>query len=309
MKRDFYEVLGVDRNADDKKIKTAYRKLAKKYHPDMNPNDENAKKKFEEVGEAYAVLSDPEKRKMYDQFGMAAFDQAAGGGAGQGGFSGFGGGAGQGGFSGFGGGAGQGGFSGFAGGAGQGGFSRFSGGKGGKFYRSPDGSTTYYTTGDMGDMGDMGDIFENLFGGGFGKGSGATFHSSFGGSGRAQGGSWTSGSSSAQGGSTASGPSAAQTGDRTTTVRVPFITACLGGEAPVNTGSGRIMVKIPAGMQSGAKIRIRGKGMPSGANPSVKGDLYVVVEVIVPKNLSPEAVEKLKEFEGACYRSKAGGAA
>lgn len=273
MKRDFYEVLGVDRNADDKKIKTAYRKLAKKYHPDMNPNDENAKKKFEEVGEAYAVLSDPEKRKMYDQFGMAAFDQAAGGGAGQGGFSGFGGGAGQGGFSGFG------------------------GGKGGKFYRSPDGSTTYYTTGDMGDMGDMGDIFENLFGGGFGKGSGATFHSSFGGSGRSQG------------GSSASGPSAAQTGDRTTTVRVPFITACLGGEAPVNTGSGRIMVKIPAGMQSGAKIRIRGKGMPSGANPSVKGDLYVVVEVIVPKNLSPEAVEKLKEFEGACYRSKAGGAA
>lgn len=284
MKRDFYEVLGVDRNADDKKIKTAYRKLAKKYHPDMNPNDENAKKKFEEVGEAYAVLSDPEKRKMYDQFGMAAFDQAAGG-------------AGKGGFSGFGGGAGQGGFSGFAGGTGQGGFSGFGGGKGGKFYRSPDGSTTYYTTGDMGDMGDMGDIFENLFGGGFGKGSGATFHSSFGGSGRAQGGSWTSGSSSAQ------------TGDRTTTVRVPFITACLGGEAPVNTGSGRIMVKIPAGMQSGAKIRIRGKGMPSGANPSVKGDLYVVVEVIVPKNLSPEAVEKLKEFEGACYRSKAGGAA
>ena len=297
MKRDFYEVLGVDRNADDKKIKTAYRKLAKKYHPDMNPNDENAKKKFEEDGEAYAVLSDPEKRKMYDQFGMAAFDQAAGGGAGQGGFSGFGGGTGRGGFSGFG------------------------GGKGGKFYRSPDGSTTYYTTGDMGDMGDVGDIFENLFGGGFGKGSGATFHSSFGGSGRsqggswtsgassAQGGSWTSGASSAQGGSSASGPSAAQTGDRTTTVRVPFITACLGGEAPVNTGSGRIMVKIPAGMQSGAKIRIRGKGMPSGANPSVKGDLYVVVEVIVPKNLSPEAVEKLKEFEGACYRSKAGGAA
>ena len=179
MKRDFYEVLGVDRNADDKKIKTAYRKLAKKYHPDMNPNDENAKKKFEEVGEAYAVLSDPEKRKMYDQFGMAAFDQAAGGGAGQGGFSGFGGGAGQGGFSGFGGGTGRGGFSGFG------------GGKGGKFYRSPDGSTTYYTTGDMGDMGDMGDIFENLFGGGLGKGSGATFHSSFGGSGRSQGGSWT----------------------------------------------------------------------------------------------------------------------
>ena len=78
-KRDYYEVLGVDKNADDAAIKKAYRVLAKKYHPDMNPGDKEAEKKFKEASEAYAVLSDPEKRKQYDQFGHAAFDGGAGG--------------------------------------------------------------------------------------------------------------------------------------------------------------------------------------------------------------------------------------
>ena len=78
-KRDFYEVLGIDKNADEATIKKAYRKLAKKYHPDMNPGDKEAEKKFKEASEAYAVLSDPEKRKQYDQFGHAAFDGGAGG--------------------------------------------------------------------------------------------------------------------------------------------------------------------------------------------------------------------------------------
>ena len=71
-KRDYYEVLGVEKNADDAAIKKAYRALAKKYHPDMNPGDQEAEKKFKEASEAYAVLSDPEKRKQYDQFGHAA---------------------------------------------------------------------------------------------------------------------------------------------------------------------------------------------------------------------------------------------
>ena len=84
-KRDYYEVLGVDKNADDAALKKAYRALAKKYHPDMNPGDAEAEKKFKEASEAYAVLSDPEKRRQYDQFGHAAFD----GGAGGGGFGGF----------------------------------------------------------------------------------------------------------------------------------------------------------------------------------------------------------------------------
>lgn len=78
-KRDYYEVLGVEKNADDAAIKKAYRVLAKKYHPDMNPGDTEAEKKFKEASEAYAVLSDPDKRKQYDQFGHAAFEGGAGG--------------------------------------------------------------------------------------------------------------------------------------------------------------------------------------------------------------------------------------
>ena len=85
-KRDYYEVLGVGRDADDAAIKKAYRVLAKKYHPDMNPGDAEAEKKFKEASEAYAVLSDPEKRRQYDQFGHSAFEGGAGGPGGFGGF-------------------------------------------------------------------------------------------------------------------------------------------------------------------------------------------------------------------------------
>lgn len=81
-KRDYYEVLGVEKNADDAALKKAYRVLAKKYHPDMNPGDAEAEKKFKEASEAYAVLSDPEKRRQYDQYGHAAFEGGAGGGFG-----------------------------------------------------------------------------------------------------------------------------------------------------------------------------------------------------------------------------------
>ena len=85
-KRDYYEVLGVSKDADDAAIKMAYRALAKKYHPDMNPGDAEAEKKFKEASEAYAVLSDAEKRRQYDQFGHAAFEGGAGGAGGFGGF-------------------------------------------------------------------------------------------------------------------------------------------------------------------------------------------------------------------------------
>ena len=94
-KRDYYEVLGVGRNADEKEIKRAYRKLAKQYHPDMNPGDKKAEQKFKEITEAYNVLSDTEKKKLYDQFGFAAFEEGfsaenAGGFSGRGnGFGGF----------------------------------------------------------------------------------------------------------------------------------------------------------------------------------------------------------------------------
>lgn len=83
-KRDYYEVLGVPKNADDAALKKAYRELAKKYHPDTNPGNAEAEAKFKEASEAYAVLSDAQKRQQYDQFGHAAFEN--GGGAGAGGF-------------------------------------------------------------------------------------------------------------------------------------------------------------------------------------------------------------------------------
>ena len=73
-KRDLYEVLGISKTSDEKTIKKAYRKLAKKYHPDMNPGDKTAEQKFKEATDAYNILSDPEKRKLYDQYGHAAFD-------------------------------------------------------------------------------------------------------------------------------------------------------------------------------------------------------------------------------------------
>ena len=124
-KRDYYEVLGVGRNADAKTIKSAYRKLAKKYHPDMNPGDKQAEQKFKEVTEAYNVLSDTEKKKLYDQYGFAAFEEGGnpyGAGGQNGGF--------HGGFGGF-------------------------GGQGGNGYQE-----FHFENGNMGDMGDIfGDIF------------------------------------------------------------------------------------------------------------------------------------------------------
>ena len=139
-KRDYYEVLGINRSADKDTIKKAYRKMAKKYHPDSNAGNADAEEKFKEVTEAYNVLSDPEKKKLYDQFGHAAFEEGGGAGYGAGDFN-------QSGFN----------------SSGFGGFGGFGKGQSGA-YRSPDGSYQEYHF----EGGDMDDILKNLFGGGFG---------------------------------------------------------------------------------------------------------------------------------------------
>ncbi|MGI9570573.1 MAG: DnaJ domain-containing protein, partial [Desulfobulbia bacterium] len=85
-KRDYYDILGLDRTADDRELKSAFRNLAKEYHPDRNPDDDNSEILFKEINEAYEVLKDPQKRAAYDRFGHTAFEGGGFGGAGQHGF-------------------------------------------------------------------------------------------------------------------------------------------------------------------------------------------------------------------------------
>jgi molecular chaperone DnaJ len=248
-KRDYYEVLGVNKSATDAEIKKAYRKLAKKYHPDMNKDNPKAEELFKEVTEAYEVLSDKEKRKLYDQFGHAAFDE----GAGQGGAYGAGGqgfGSGAGGFGGFGGQGFRGGFSG-GGGFGNSGFGGFGSGNfgsggGGSFHfngNSGDGYQEYYYTGD-----NLDDIFDGFFGG------------------------------------SRKGRSRSKDGeDVLAKVEVSFEEAALGADKVIRfrapDGSEQsLQVHIPAGIDSGQKIRLKGKGMP-GQNGGGAGSLLLEVTV------------------------------
>ena len=336
-KRDYYEVLGVAKNADEKTIKKAYRKLAKKYHPDTNAGNPDAEKKFKEVTEAYSVLSDPEKKKMYDQFGHAAFDQSAGGSYQGSGF--------------------------------ENGFQGFKSG--------PGGYQEYHFTGNADDI--FGDMFKDIFHGSSSKSTdgfgGHGFHrssfyddgSGFGGfggfgnhgsagfdqkgqdlnasvsvtfdeaafgcdiritlqdpSGKAQTlevhipAGIDSGKSIRLRGKGMSGTGKGGAGDLLlkvtvqpkagyerkgmdvyTTVSIPYTTAVFGGEARVHTLYGDVMCKIKEGTQSGSKIRLRGKGIVSMKGANVHGDQYVTVQIQVPRHLNAEARQKLMEYKKA----------
>lgn len=370
-KRDYYDVLGVSRGADDAAIKKAYRKLAKKYHPDSNSGNAQAEEKFKEVTEAYNVLSNDKKRKLYDQFGHAAFEE---GGPQSGGFG------------------------------GQGGRTyRQSYGPGGSYQEF------HFEGGeDMDDF--LRSIFGDVFtgsgsGGASGSRSGGASGRSFWGSGSedASGGFWGGGfqNSGFQNGNFSSGrtggarggfsgyggggfqmkgedlhadieitfdeavlggtkrihlrgsdgkeqsleikiPAGIESGksirlrgkgmpgsgggqpgdlllkvtvlekpgfsrkgmDIYTTVRIPYTTAVFGGEARIQTIYGDVVCKIKEGTQPGTKLRLKGKGVASMSNPSVRGDQYAVIEIQIPQNMGPEARQKLKEYEQALKREQ-----
>ena len=307
-KRDYYDVLGVSKTASDQEIKRAYRKLAKQYHPDMNPDDANAKKKFEEVGEAYSILSDPKKRKMYDQFGHAAFDGTGGPGA-----SGFNGGNGFHEFhfdsSNMGdmddilkqmfGGGGFGGFGGFGGG----------GGRTHQTFRQKGQDVTQTINIDFDDAVFGADKTIRVSGG-----STLKVHIPAG---------IDEGQSIRLKGKGGPGIGGGPDGDlmlkvhimekvgferkgldiyKTTTI--PFTTAVFGGEAKVATLDKHVVVKIPAGMQSGQKIRLRGKGIASMRQSGVHGDLYLVIRIDVPTHLTADEEKALKTFEKAQKKAK-----
>ena len=344
-KRDYYETLGVNKSADKEAIKRAYRKLAKKYHPDTNAGNPHAEEMFKDVTEAYNVLSDEKKRKLYDEFGFAGlqegFSEEAARQAAQGGFGGFGGFGGNGSFSGS--------------------------------YSSNGGPFThqeFHFENGSGDMDDIFSMFGDMFSHGGGNHSGRSTSGNSGFTGNS--GSWSNfsgGRSSAdrkgsdvmtdltisfdeavfgceksislqdpstgkvsnlsihipagiESGKTVRlkgqgnpGRNGGAAGDVLlnvnvtpsseferkgqnvySTIRVPFTTAALGGKARVHTLYGDVECSIKAGTQGGSKIRLKGKGISSMKNPSVKGDQYVTVEISVPRRLTPRAKEALEEY-------------
>ncbi len=243
-KRDYYEILGVNKSADDAAIRKAYRKLAKKYHPDSNAGDAAAEEKFKEITEAYDVLSDKEKRSLYDRFGHAAFDGS---------------------------------FAGAGEGAGGGEYGPF----GSYTSRGPGGQSFHYSYsgpfggGAGGDV-DMDDILKNLFGHGRGNGGGFdgfSFHSF--------GGDSYDGDSSGGFSRRGAGGQSRRGADINAEIEITFDEAAFGGKKRVSlqdsTGKVRSFeINIPAGIESGKSIRLKGKGRPGAGEP---GDLMLKVRV------------------------------
>lgn len=291
--KDFYQVLGVAKGASEAEIKKAYRKLALEHHPDRNKGDKVSEAKFKEVTEAYEVLSDAQKRKQYDQFGSAAFDQGAGGNP-------------------------------FTGG--------FGGGQGGQY-----GPFTYsYSSGggnqgfDFGGFSDPFEIFEQFFGGGGGNPFGRqqrrpVYSLSIDFMEAVKGAAKRISIEGKQ--QTVKIPAGVDNGQRVrfgtydvlievrpdkrfkregydivTEEEVSFPQAALGTEINVETIEGFLKLKIPAGTQPNTVIRLSQRGVKQ-VNGSGHGDHYVQVKIVVPKSLSSEQKELLKQFEGSKKKS------
>ncbi|OGG11618.1 hypothetical protein A2Z00_00965 [Candidatus Gottesmanbacteria bacterium RBG_13_45_10] len=299
-KRDFYEVLGVPKTATVADIKRAYRKLALEWHPDRNKSS-NAHEKFKEINEAYEVLSDAKKRETYDQFGHAAFEHGAGG---------FGGQPGQGPFGG-------------AGGFRQGPFTYY--------YQSSGGGNPFGGGAEGFDFSDPFDIFEQFFGGGFGRSVGRQrpreayqitidFMDAVHGAsreihlprGEAGGGSVRK---------TIKIPAGVDTGSRirfddfdivievrpdrkykregddlVVEQEITYTQAALGAVVDVPTVDGPVKIRIQPGTQPGTLIRLHGKGVPH-VRGGGRGDEYVKITLSIPTHLNHRQKELLEELE------------
>ena len=257
-KRDYYETLGVDKKADKSTIKKAYRKLAKKYHPDTNAGDTHAEEMFKDVTEAYNVLSDEKKRKLYDEFGFAGlqegFSEEAARQAAHGGFSGFGG------FGNFGG-----------NGAYTGSYST----NGGPFTHQE-----FHFENGSGDMDDVFSMFGDMFSHGGGSGSRGSYSTNgaggFGGN--------SSGWSNFTGGSAKGRSSSHKGSDIMADITISFNEAVFGCEKSISlqdpsTGKvSNLSIHIPAGIESGKTVRLRGQGNP-GVNGGAAGDVLLKVNI------------------------------
>lgn len=305
---DYYKILGVDKNASQDDVKKAFRKLARKYHPDLNPNDPSAKDKFQEINEANEVLSDPEKRKKYDEYGEhwkhadefeAQKKARQHAGTGGGGFSGF-------------------------------------GGDGGSYWYSSDGEGF-----SGGDAGGFSDFFESMFGhrGGGGRGGSgfrgqdfnAELHLSLRDAAQTHkqvlnvngkqvritipagvadgqviklkgyGGEGVNGGPAGDLYITfriAEDPVFKRLGDDLyVDVEVDLYTAVLGGEKVVDTLEGKVKLKIKPETQNGTKVRLKGKGFPIYKKEGQFGDLIVTYSVKIPTSLTDRQKELFRELQ------------
>jgi curved DNA-binding protein len=295
---DYYKVLGIDKNASEKDIKAAYRKLARKYHPDVNPNDKEAHKRFQEVNEANEVLSDPEKRKKYDQYGKDwkhadQFESArqsqgySSQGAGRRAYGGesFGGGFGDQDYSDF--------FSSMFGGGFQGGGRRTQAKYKGQDFNAElqlhlkDAYHTHQQT-----LTVNGKNIRITIPAGIENGQTIKI--------KGHGGPGVNGGPNGDLFITfniPNDPSFKRVGnDLFKTVDLDLYTAILGGEITIETMTGKVKLKIPPETQNGTKVKLKGKGFPKYKSEGHFGDLFVTYNVKIPTNLTEKQKQLFTEL-------------
>lgn len=296
---DYYKVLGVDKNADEKTIRNAYRKLARKYHPDLNPNDAEANKRFQELNEANEVLSDAEKRKKYDEYGenwqhAEAYEQAkqqqrqysySGGGTGSaGGFEGFGG-SGDTDFSEF--------FNSMFGGAGG------MGGAGRQArYRGQDYNAELKLT--LNEIAETHKQTLTVNGKQIritipaGVENGQTIKIKDHGAPGVNGG--PAGDLFIKFNISNHPQFKRQGADLYLSVKIDLYTAVLGGDITAETLTGKVKLKVQPETQNGTKVKLKGKGLPVYKHEGQHGDLYLTYEVQLPTKLSDEQKELFEQL-------------